>query len=100
MRAFVFFVFFVVFVLFVPGTWVVSAAAPQDDQLASPKLRIEWTDFKKLYDSKRAVVIDVRDAPSFEAGHIPGARSIPLDQIERRAAELEELGKPIVLYCA
>ena len=94
------FVLFAVFVLFVPVTWIVPAsAAPQADELASPKLRIEWTEFRKLYDSKRAVVIDVRGDPSFEAGHIPGARSVPLDQIERRAAELKKLGKPIVLYC-
>lgn len=93
---------FAVFAFFAASSWGVSASTvvTQDDELASPKLRIEWTEFKKLYDSKRAVVIDVRDAPSFEAGHIPGARSIPLDQIARRAAELKKLGRPIVLYCA
>lgn len=95
------FVLLAVFLLVVPVTWVVPASAGlQDDELASPKLRIQWTEFKKLYDSKRAVVIDVRSAPSFEAGHIPGARSIPLDQIEQSAAELKKLGRPIVLYCA
>jgi 3-mercaptopyruvate sulfurtransferase SseA len=77
-----------------------AAQGSPDDQLASPKLRIDWTEFKKLYDAKSVIVVDVRDAPSFEAGHIPGARSIPLDRVEATAAELKKLGKPIVTYCA
>lgn len=99
MRAFV---LFAAIALFAPLSWTASASpqATPDDQLASPKLRIEWSDFKKLYDAKRAVVIDVRETVSFEAGHIPGARSIPLGEIEAHAAELKQLGKPIVLYCA
>ncbi len=84
----------------------VSWAAPQtpqasaDDQLLSPKLRVDWPEFKKLYDDHAAVIVDVRERVSFEAGHIPGARSIPLEEIERHAAELKKLKEPILLYCA
>ena len=78
---------------------VAPALAAQDD-LASPKLRIEWSEFKKLYDDRKGVVVDVRDEAAFEAGHIPGAMSVPLDEVERRAAELKKLAKPILLYCA
>lgn len=77
-----------------------AAQGSPDDQLLSPKLRVDWSEFKKLYDTGAAVVVDVRDAASFEAGHIPGARSIPLDRVEAQAAELKKLGKPIILYCA
>src|SRR5579884_2750654 len=35
-----------------------------------------------------AVLIDVRPAEEYEAGHIDGARSIPIDELERRLAEL------------
>ncbi|HEX6976395.1 MAG TPA: hypothetical protein VF147_18440, partial [Vicinamibacterales bacterium] len=45
----------------------VGAQGSPDDQLASPKLRIEWAEFKKLYDAGKVVVIDVREAVSFEA---------------------------------
>ncbi|OFW09102.1 MAG: hypothetical protein A3H96_11920 [Acidobacteria bacterium RIFCSPLOWO2_02_FULL_67_36] len=76
-----------------------GAAAAQDD-LSSPKLRIEWTAFKKLYDAKSVVVVDVRDAISYESGHIPRARLIPYDQVEKRVAELKKIKQPIVLYCA
>ena len=83
--------------LLLPGALAVSEA--QDD-LTSPKLRIEWAEFKKLYDAKAIVVIDVRGSIAFEAGHIPGAQSVPLEQVESRAEELRKLGKPIVFYCA
>ena len=76
------------------------SVAAQDDELASPKLRISWADFRKLYEAGGLVLIDVRDSASFEAGHIPGARSVPLSDVESKAAELDRLEKPIVLYCA
>jgi 3-mercaptopyruvate sulfurtransferase SseA len=77
-----------------------ASVRAQEDPLASPKLRIEWADFKKQYDAKKIVVIDVRDIGSYEAGHIPGALTVPLDQVEARLGELKKLKKPIVLYCA
>ena len=85
----------------IAGSAFAKATARQaEEDTSSPKLRIAWSDFRKLYESKQAVVIDVRAVPSFEAGHIPGARSIPLEAIEKQAAALKKLGKPIVLYCA
>ena len=73
--------------------------AAQDD-MASPKLRIEWAEFKKLYDAGKVVVVDVRDPVSFEAARIPASINVPLDQVETRVAELKKHGKPIVFYCA
>src|SRR4029079_12068138 len=43
-------------------------------------------------------VIDVRPPEEFAAGHIPGARSIPIDELEVRLAELPS-GREIVAYC-
>lgn len=45
-----------------------------------------------------ATVIDVRPAQEFAAGHIPGARSIPLDELATRLGELP-LGTDVVAYC-
>jgi rhodanese-related sulfurtransferase/DNA-binding transcriptional ArsR family regulator len=44
------------------------------------------------------VVLDVRPELEYEAGHIPGAVSIPLDQLADRLAELPA-GAEIVAYC-
>jgi len=44
------------------------------------------------------VLIDVRPAEEFAAGHIQGARSIPLDELEQRLAELPDDAE-IVAYC-
>jgi rhodanese-related sulfurtransferase/DNA-binding HxlR family transcriptional regulator len=44
------------------------------------------------------VLIDVRPAEEFEAGHIEGARSIPIAELEDRLAELPA-EREIVAYC-
>jgi rhodanese-related sulfurtransferase/DNA-binding transcriptional ArsR family regulator len=48
--------------------------------------------------SGRATVIDVRPAEEFAAGHIPGAVSVPLDELADRLAELPA-DQEIVAYC-
>ena len=45
-----------------------------------------------------AVLVDVRPSEEFEAGHIDGARSIPLVELEQRLAELPT-DREIVAYC-
>jgi rhodanese-related sulfurtransferase len=44
------------------------------------------------------VVLDVRPAEEYTAGHIPGAISIPLDELDHRLAELPTDAE-IVAYC-
>jgi rhodanese-related sulfurtransferase len=44
------------------------------------------------------VVVDVRPTEEFDAGHIRGARSLPLDELEDRLAELPA-DREIVAYC-
>jgi len=44
------------------------------------------------------VVIDVRPTSEFNAGHLPFARSLPLDELEKRLADLPA-DRAIVAYC-
>lgn len=44
------------------------------------------------------VVLDVRPAVEFAAGHIAGARSIPSEELQRRLKEIPK-SKTIVAYC-
>jgi rhodanese-related sulfurtransferase len=45
-----------------------------------------------------AILVDVRPREEYEAGHIEGARSIPLDELEDRLAELPA-DREVVAYC-
>jgi rhodanese-related sulfurtransferase/DNA-binding HxlR family transcriptional regulator len=49
-------------------------------------------------DRGDVVLVDVRPADEFDAGHIESARSVPLDELEERLAELPADAE-IVAYC-
>lgn len=55
-------------------------------------------ELKKRLRNRDVVVIDVRPAEEFEAGHIPGALSVPLGELKRRLRDLPK-SKEIVAYC-
>lgn len=42
-------------------------------------------------------IVDVRSEKDFQAGHLPGAVNIPLEELDRRSAELDP-AKPTVFY--
>lgn len=44
------------------------------------------------------VLIDVRPEEEFTAGHIDGARSIPIDELKRRLSELPQ-DREVIAYC-
>ena len=44
------------------------------------------------------LVLDVRPAAEFQAGHLPYAQSMPLEELHRRLAELPH-DKPVAAYC-
>ena len=52
----------------------------------------------KLARSKRVVIIDTRPASEYAAGHIAGAISVPVDDLQRRLRELAK-GKEYIAYC-
>jgi rhodanese-related sulfurtransferase len=56
---------------------------------------------RKLIESGRAPVflVDLRSADAYRAGRLPGARSIPFEEIAQRFTELPP-GIIVVLYCA
>jgi len=76
------------------ATLVLPVLACAQDKEA-PRITIE--ELKKRM--AEAVVVDVRSAGQFQSGHIPGALSIPLDQIDAHANDLAK-SKLVVTYCA
>ncbi|MBP7686866.1 MAG: hypothetical protein KA765_03125 [Thermoflexales bacterium] len=88
----------------VPQASAPQASAPQAAPTAPAELpypeivRVSLGDSKAAYDLKQAVYLDVRDADSFANSHIPGAVSIPLNDLEARWQELDPQAW-ILTYC-
>jgi rhodanese-related sulfurtransferase len=54
--------------------------------------------YKELV-SDGAVIVDVRTAGEYQAGHISGSKNFPLDTIRNKVAELKKLNKPVITVC-
>lgn len=53
-----------------------------------------------LMNQKGALVLDLREAPEYEKGHVLGSRNVPFGELEARAAGLEKYKtKPVVVVC-
>lgn len=85
------------------ATAAVPGAPPPIDVAAPPAdtaPRVDLATFKSFYDAKEdMLIVDVRSADQFAAGHIAGAVNIPEAEASSRLAELPQ-DKRIILYCA
>lgn len=52
-----------------------------------------------MSNKDQALIIDIRDSASFEAGHITASKNIPSSEISRRLNEIKKDDKFIVLVC-
>ncbi len=53
-----------------------------------------------LMNREDAIVVDVREAAEWAAGHIANARHIPLGQLDKRLSELEKFkGRDVIVVC-
>ena len=59
---------------------------------------VEMNELLKRARSKRVVVLDTRPPNEYAAGHIAGAISVPVDDLQRRLRQLPK-GKEYVAYC-
>lgn len=60
--------------------------------------RVGVDEAKAAYDKQSAIFLDVRDAESFTASHIPGSLNIPTNQLKDRLQEVPS-GQWIITYC-
>ena len=58
----------------------------------SPALTVQ------MMNHQHAVLVDIRDADAYGAGHIPQARNIPVAEFDKKAANLPK-NKPVILVC-
>jgi rhodanese-related sulfurtransferase len=64
------------------------------DQLEAVTLK----ELRRLVRAGDVTVIDVRPPDEFKAGHIPGARSIPVGELRKRLREIPK-NRDVVAYC-
>ena len=64
--------------------------------------KISAEDLKKKIDSKEDFeFVDVLGKDSYEAKHIPGSKSISVDELEEKSkTELPDKNKEVIVYCA
>ena len=60
--------------------------------------RISAEDLREKVNAGSVTVVDVRDAGSFQAGHIPGSLNIPMASVQANL-DLLPKGKQVVTYC-
>jgi 3-mercaptopyruvate sulfurtransferase SseA len=95
-----------VFLIFAMALLFSGCAAPQPDNesqvqagevpTAVPRLSLEES--RAAFENGEALFLDVRKASSYKNGHIPGAKSIPLAELEDRIGELDP-NQWIITYC-
>ncbi len=53
----------------------------------------------QLIKTGQVVPVDTRDAAAYQRAHLPGAKSMPFEEIETRLAELHMMAGQPVVYC-
>lgn len=54
----------------------------------------------KEFQSRGAIILDVRTAGEYQQGAIPGSKNIPLQTISSKINEIKKLNKPVITCCA
>jgi rhodanese-related sulfurtransferase len=52
------------------------------------------------FQSRGAIIIDVRSKGEYDQGAIPGSKHIPVQTISGQLANIKKWGKPIICVCA
>jgi rhodanese-related sulfurtransferase len=65
---------------------------------ADPLVPMSREELVARMSTGEVVLLDVRPEPEYRAGHIPGALSIPLEDLEAHLSALPE-GRQVVAYC-
>src|SRR5258708_12950397 len=59
---------------------------------------VDINQLRALLAEGGVTLLDVRPALEYRQGHIPGAQSVPVDELERRLSELSR-DREVVAYC-
>ena len=93
---------------FLLANWaLILAALISGGMLLAPMLRggtgggVTPTQAVQLINREKAVVVDVCEPAEYQAGHVGGAKSIPLGELESKLpGAVKNKATPLVLVCA
>ena len=93
---------------FLIDNWMlISVALASGGMLLWPALKgatgggVSTAQAVQLINRERAVVVDVCEAEEFAAGHVGGAKNVPVGQFEQRLPEVvKNRTVPLILICA
>lgn len=73
---------------------------PMLNRGANGATNINATEAVLLLNRSKPLVLDVRDATEFAAGHMQGAKNIPVAELASRLKEIEKFkDKPVLVHC-
>ena len=78
----------------------VALLLPMLNRGAGGVANINSTEAVVLMNRSKPLILDVRDAAEFAAGHIQGAKHIPVAELLARMKEIEKFkDKPVLVHC-
>lgn len=87
---------------------LVAAAAGSGAMLLWPLLRdglggggaVDTLQATQLMNRQNAVVLDLREPAAYAAGHILGAKNLPLAELDQRAGDFDKYkSRPVIVHC-
>lgn len=54
----------------------------------------------KDFQSRKAIIIDVRSKEEYSQGAISGSKNIPLQVLNSKISEIKKLNRPVIACCA
>ncbi len=85
---------------FVMGASAALLPGCANAQTASDPLRVGLEEGRQLFESKQALLFDIREADEHATGVANGARLLPTSQIQQRASEIpRDPAQPVLLIC-
>jgi rhodanese-related sulfurtransferase len=89
----------------IDNIWLVAMALVSGGALLWPNLqrrgdKVSLLQATQLINQGKSLILDVREPAQFAAGHLAGARNIPLKELPNRVGELDKFkAKSVITVC-
>ncbi len=79
---------------------IIWAANYSPARLCQLSVNLKPSEAFALIQTGRTLVLDVREKDAYDKGHLPGAISVPIGELDRRIGEFEaHKAEEVIVYC-